>query len=354
MIPEDLRSPVRDLLARAGLGDPVDAAPLDGGANNQVYRIGTPSGPVVAKAYFSHPNDKRNRLEAEYAFSRLAWDGGVRALPQPIAADRTHRLALFGFVAGRRAEPSDVGPRAVEAALDFLAAVNRCRARADNLPIASEACFSITAHLETVERRLSRLFAAPRETALHSEAADFIANEVMPVWTALSEGVRRGAGALGIDPDAVLEPAGRCVSPSDFGFHNALVRPGGDFCFLDFEYAGWDDPAKLASDFFNQVAVPVPMTHYPAFRDALAAAVPRPEQEARRFDLLLPVYAVKWITIILNDFLPVGDSRRRFAGGADEAQARRFRQLAKARASLRDLQSRLGSNGSMSIGEFRE
>ncbi len=40
------------------------------------------------------------------------------------------------------------------------------------------------------------------------------------------------------------------VSPSDFGFHNALLDDGGAISFLDFEYSGRDDPAKLDLRFF--------------------------------------------------------------------------------------------------------
>ena len=46
---------------------------------------------------------------------------------------------------------------------------------------------------------------------------------------------------------AVLDIADRCVSPSDFGFHNAIVRGSGEICFIDFEYAGWDDSAQVFS-----------------------------------------------------------------------------------------------------------
>ena len=41
----------------------------------------------------------------------------------------------------------------------------------------------------------------------------------------------------------------RCfLSPSDFGFHN-ILQSEGRLNFLDFEYAGRDDLAKLLSDF---------------------------------------------------------------------------------------------------------
>ena len=38
------------------------------------------------------------------------------------------------------------------------------------------------------------------------------------------------------------------LSPSDFGFHNALRGNNGKIIFLDFEYFGWDDPVKLCCD----------------------------------------------------------------------------------------------------------
>ena len=51
-------------------------------------------------------------------------------------------------------------------------------------------------------------------------------------------------------------------------------------------------------------------------------------------DRLLPVYRVKWVCIMLNEFLPVGGSRRAFAGSAAEHDARKAAQLVKARAAL--------------------
>ena len=39
------------------------------------------------------------------------------------------------------------------------------------------------------------------------------------------------------------------ISPSDFGFHNALRTNTGPV-FFDFEFSGWDDPAKTIIDFF--------------------------------------------------------------------------------------------------------
>ena len=45
-----------------------------------------------------------------------------------------------------------------------------------------------------------------------------------------------------------IDSAERTLSPSDFGFHNALKRSDGRIVFLDFEYFGWDDPAKMTAE----------------------------------------------------------------------------------------------------------
>ena len=51
------------------------------------------------------------------------------------------------------------------------------------------------------------------------------------------------------DFNKVLEEKYQILSPSDFGFHNAILQKNNKVCFVDFEYFGWDDPAKLINDF---------------------------------------------------------------------------------------------------------
>ena len=165
----------------------------------------------------------------------------------------------------------------------------------------------------------------------------------MPAWRAVRTGALAAAERLGLAPDAEIDAADRCVSPSDFGFHNALIAADGRISFLDFEYAGWDDPAKLLGDFFSQVAVPVPDRHLPAFAARLAARTSDPARHRARFDILLPVYRVKWIAIILNDFLPAGAHRRRFALGEPGEDDRLATQLTKARRAL----ERVGKPGTL-------
>jgi Ser/Thr protein kinase RdoA (MazF antagonist) len=291
--------------------------PIPGGANNRVYRVEDGDRTTLLKEYFHDPGDPRDRLRAEWSFSNFAWDAGVRALPQPLAHDPGRHAALYEWVEGRKLAPDEVDAGAVVAAAAFAAAVNDHRAEARDLPVASEACFSVAEHLATVERRVARL----AELDL-----DLVRDRLVPAW----ERIRASVSA----DDTPLPASERCVSPSDFGFHNALVRPSGELCFLDFEYAGWDDPAKLVCDFFCQVALPAPPGELAPFRDTVLAGFERRDDHVARIDALLPVYRIKWACIVLNHFLPVGRRRRAFSAGGDAGDAAGDRQLQKAAAIL--------------------
>jgi hypothetical protein len=313
---------------------PMDRLP--GGGNNRVFRIETAAGPVLLKEYFRDAADPRDRLGAEQAFSRFAWQHGVRALPRPLACDRVAGIGLYEFVPGQRLAPGEVTPEHVAEAAAFFVAVNRHRhsPEAAWLPIASEACFSLAEHLACVDRRVTRLGAIQPESDLDRQAAALVATRLVPEWNR----VRATVGASGLPLDAPLPAADRVISPSDFGFHNCLVTPAG-LKFIDFEYAGWDDPAKTVCDFFCQPAVPVPREHLERFLVALAALTSAGNTLRNRVDLILPVYELKWCCIMLNEFLPVGSDRRTFAHGTESHHARRLNQLRKVEAIL----SRIGA-----------
>jgi hypothetical protein len=328
------------LLEAAGLRGPARLTPLTGGANNQVFRVDLdpPARPVLLKVYFVHPQDPRDRLRADYGFSRFAWDRGVRALAQPIAADPDGHLALFEFLPGGKLRPDEVSWPPVREALDFFLAVNAHRGanEARSLPVGSEACFTLQDHLHCVRRRVARLQVMETASAVDREALALVRGELTFLSDLVLHHTEERAAALGLAIDRPVPDGDRCLSPSDFGFHNAL-RTGAGMKFIDFEYAGWDDPGKTVADFFCQPECPVPAAFFEDFAEAVARQTADPALHLRRFRLLLPVYRLKWCCIMLNDFLAAGGSRRRFARDGEGEEERKARQLRKARAALRDV-----------------
>ena len=131
------------LTDQAGFGRARGLSRLAGGKNNQVYRVDTEGGvPLLLKRYFSDPRDARDRLSAEWNFLERVWQDGVRAIPQPLAKDADARAALHGFVAGRKLDAGELENRHIDAAADFILAINAKRHA--ELDAASDACFSVS------------------------------------------------------------------------------------------------------------------------------------------------------------------------------------------------------------------
>ena len=138
------------LTEQSGFGRARTLSRLAGGKNNQVYRVDIEAGtPLVLKRYFSDPRDGRDRLSAEWNFLERAWQDGVRAIPQPLARDADAQAALYRFVAGRKLDASELKAGHIDAAADFVLAIN-ARRHAD-LPAASGRFATSTVSLTPAE-----------------------------------------------------------------------------------------------------------------------------------------------------------------------------------------------------------
>ena len=93
------------------------------------------------------------------------------------------------------------------------------------------------------------------------------------------------------------------LSPSDFGFHNALLVDKKIF-WLDFEYFGWDDPAKTISDFLLHPAMNLKEKQKMVFEKEMLQQFMDSKLMLDRYLLLLPIFGIKWCLILLNEFLP--------------------------------------------------
>jgi len=340
MASDSLEPAVAAMLATLERGREVlRLEPLSASGNNRVFTVHCGRETLLLKWYFHDAADTRDRLSAEYAFLEHAWGIGLRCVPQPLGKDLTTHLALYEFVEGHKLEAGQVNDAAVQQAAQFLARLNapHSRAAAAALPVASEACFSVADHFAMVDARLARLSSMPVESDVDRAAAAFV-GRLTEFWQSTKAHLLDGCLASGLSPDARLQAGERCLSPSDFGFHNALVRPDGSLCFIDFEYAGWDDPAKAVGDFFSHPGVAVPHTLFEPFLAQALAQFDEAESMAARVRLLEPISQVKWCCIILNEFLPAAARRRNFANPGSDALARKQRQLGKATHLFESLQ----------------
>lgn len=310
----DIELKASALLQKAGISGSVQAIePLTWGGNNRTYRIATENNTFVVKQYFSHEGDSRDRLLSEYSFLTYAAKSALGMAPAALARDTDHGVALYEFINGTPFRSGDLTADHVDAAAQFFLKLNNPEYRfGAQLQPASEACFSVLEHLKLIDFRLKNLGEIEKRTQADCAGYDLIMR-ISAKWQTIKTSVEDVAQKKSLNLAKPLETDQRCISPSDFGFHNALIQPNGEVKFIDFEYAGWDDPAKMICDFFSQLAVPVGVDYFESFMKTCFDPFPRCEELKVRARLIRLVYQIKWCCIALNIFLPMHLARRRFA-----------------------------------------
>ena len=224
----------------------------------------------------------------------------------------------------------------IDEAVGFLSQLNELKHRDGStfLPVASEACFSPQAVAANIAQRLDRLRKTKCSGPQYVELGIFLADEFEPLLDDALGWCNANLDETGTPFSCELPVENRTLSPSDFGFHNALNRAGGTV-FLDFEYFGWDDPAKTVSDFLLHPAMPLPEHLRRRFVGDFLTEFHDDGQLARRLPAVYPLFGLKWCLILLNEFIPESLHRREFSSGGDTDQADlQYQQLAKARGML--------------------
>ncbi len=325
----------------------VALEPVTGGGNNRVYGVELSDGrKVAAKCYPSQKEDPRDRLGVEFGGLGFLADQGVgAALPQPLAADHEAGVALYEWIEGEAVSAIDPAARRlgdVDQALGLLAKLHDLRLApgAKNLPPGSNPCFSGADLVAGIAGRRKRL----GEVAEKNESLRvFLSERFDPALEEATQRAARNYEAVGMDFDAAIPERARTLSPSDFGFHNARRREDGSLVFLDFEYFGWDDPAKLTADIVMHPGMVLSANEGERFFQGLAEINQEDPGYGKRLSALWPLFGLRWCLILLNEFLPERWFRRVYAHGGRNRETAQARQLDKAKDMLRQVEK--GNDG---------
>jgi len=311
--------------------------PIAGGGNNKLYRVDTQAGEtLVVKHYFRQLSDNRDRLGAEFDSLDFLWRNGVRQISCPRACDREKGIGIYDYISGEAASNATVSDDDIYQAVRFLGQLKELTelSEAEALPVAAEAGFSLDLLIDILYRRLARLQVVEPTLPLQKELCRFRDERLTPTLECMVQLTRSRRAADGFPSEALLKPHQRTLSSSDFGFHNAIRRPDGEIIFVDFEYFGWDDPAKTISDFLLHPAMALEPVRGGTFV-AASLDVFGDYDLADRLRTYYPLFGLKWTMIVLNEFLPEGWKRRLFSGVNTENQEAYLRgQLEKAATLL--------------------
>lgn len=341
MQPAELDYQIQSLLAKAKLSTIITSFEnWKNGGNSRIFKLKTTDDVYIVKQYFRQQHDPRDRLASEYVFLSYANLAAPGMVPKQYAQDPENGLALYEFIDGQSLQVNDISANEISSAIEFFRQLNqeKLKSKAMRLPLASEACFSLQQHFDLISNRIIQLQQITPETAEDLIAEQYI-KRINHCWQDFLRQVEESKKWNAIALNAALDDSQRCISPSDFGFHNALKMNDGTIRFLDFEYAGWDDPAKMTGDFFSQLAVPVNAEFFDRFAQETLSFFPRADELMHRARLTRFVYQVKWCCIVLNIFIPFHMARRRFANPDLSIDALKKAQLVKAEKLVKKLEN---------------
>ena len=273
---------------------PDTLEPLRGGINNQVFRCKAGEHRFVLKGYAAHRAGEHDRYKAEADFLNYAKVVAPEFVPEVLGSDEASRSLVLeslegdGFKEGTHPSEEDI-----DHAINFMQHLNADLELAKQYVAGSAAdgFVKLTEHLQNIEQRVSKM--SLEHLAANTKAQ---AGELIRRMSRRLEHLQESAATMitkGQCEDA-LSFSARCVSPSDFGFHNAIRTPKG-IKFFDFEFAGWDDPAKAVADFDLQPRVPL-NSRAKVLKKAL---LEWGKDSAKRYDILFPILELKWACIIL-------------------------------------------------------
>ncbi|MBT5625253.1 MAG: phosphotransferase [Verrucomicrobia bacterium] len=234
----------------------------------------------------------KDEFERENHFYILLKPLQTGKTPVLLRSDDSSQALLLSRIAGRGMRETEIDRRAVEQAAAFLLDINR-EHESDLARTSSKAlgaCFAINEHLTAV----SELVTAIQQylPSVNPQTRLFIDDELSPVWQKVLGNILTQFQTAAIDIEQPIAENSRILSPGEFGFHNAIVTPEREICFVDFDQSGWDDPARLICRFFTIGPIPPKEAHWDTIIDSLAQVPELDPQFAIRARLLLPAYQI--------------------------------------------------------------
>ncbi len=313
-------------LARAISPRPVIGGSWIGGRGNagiaQVHHSGDEAKSVL-KIY---PYDSgHDRLNSEYRSFEILGDFGESNIPRCLGKDEALNVAMYSWMEG--VSVTKVRDCHIQQFLDFLRrlASFHCKEEFLNFPPAAAAIFSGQQLDEQISKRLVLLREFSDDTR---ELHCFLDKEFAPAFEKILETSKDAWYCSDFSrpiPDEI-----KALSPSDYGVHNTIEGSDGQLRFYDFEYFGWDDPAKLACDFLFHPSMDLSKELQGCWIHGMGKIYD--EGLADRVRSMWALIGLVWCLIFLNEFRSDLWARRLHARGFGQMNRSSIRSMQLIRA----------------------
>lgn len=220
-------------------------------------------------------------------------------VPKLIIASKEQAWSLITWIKGEK--PKTLNKEDVIEIATRIEAMNMNKEMqsALMLPVASEACKSLEYMLQNLGIRVERLKHVKPINDLDREVERWLSNFFGEFASSTINAAQTHTGESHWDEKNMC----RIMSQSDVGIHNTIKTVSG-ISFVDFEYSGWDDLCKLFCDWILQPEYLFTADPIRRFSDELChRKICKNDTWRKRYNDIIGIIKVKWITIMLRDYM---------------------------------------------------
>ncbi len=279
---------------RTDLGLEVESwTRVSGGAQNRLFQLSTREGSQLLLKQYAI--DRWPRLTTEFSTLHALNSHGLERVPRALLRDDERSYAVYSFEPGSPRPASEHSTNDVEEIARFCADLHRFSPLdlgGEKLEPAPDASFSPEGQKQVILSRLGAFEAFATSSAAPDDLR--IAHQSLDLPARLG---RLLADLVDAAEPPLPESAWR-LSHGDFGPQNFLFTESGDLTVVDFEAAGWDDPAHMVMGFVAHAAsedLPLGLTE--SFLGAHAELMHLSDAEKNRYERVGRLLDVEWVAV---------------------------------------------------------
>ncbi len=246
----------------------------------------------TAKIFESGATVQSEEFQREHHFYIFLKPLQTGMTPLLLASSESKQAILLTRIAGRGMRETEINRGAVDQAVRFLVAINEQRnsGLARTCTPAHGASQSITDHLSSISDLVTNV--QQHLENVNPQTRAFIDDELSPVWQKILASILNQFQTANLAIDANLKETELVLSPGELGFHNTILTPQKDLCFVDFDQSGWDDPSRVICQFFTRGPIPPKIEHWDHVIETFSEIPQLDPFFAIRAKILLPAYQI--------------------------------------------------------------
>jgi len=308
--------------AEHGIGPPRDPLVPDRRRDPEpLFRLDTQDGAALLAKFYHR--DRWDRLHREFSVLTLLGQLGLTHVPRALLRSDAFSYGVYSFEPGSAKHAAELERRDLLAVAAFATGLHAVGpdARSRDLPPAADASFSVADQLWVIDSRLRAFEAFAAGPAAYDELRDLCHG--LDLRARITDLIARATAGLGDDDQATVLPRSAWrLNIADLGPQNLLFTADGGLTVVDFEAAGWDDPARLVMGFVaHATSEDLPHGGVQTFLAAYAEARALSSAEIARFERVGMLYDVEWIAIYATALTAEAVAAKRFASRAFDQHA---------------------------------